>query len=165
MSGFKIIDTSVSFTRPANTTAYSSSQLVANSTTNTSVVPLKFYIGYGQTFKVCKAGVKFNSATNTNAQFKLHLYNQSPTVTNGDGAAWLSTESGYQGNIAIDCTAQTFSDNSKGIGVYINTSVEIPLLCVCDANNFLYGLLMATAAYTPTSAEVFTVNLVGECFV
>lgn len=161
----KILDISSSFTRPADTSIYAANDLVANSTTNTSVVPLKFYVGYGQTFKVFKAGIKLNSSTNTNAKFNLHLYNLSPTVTNGDNGVWLSTQSGYQGFIAVDCTGQAFSDNSFGIGTYVNTSVEVPLVIVADQNYFVYGLLQATAAYTPTSAEVLTVNLVGEAYV
>lgn len=160
----RIIDTSATFTRPADTTAYSANDLVANSVTAGSVVPLKFIIGYGQGLKVFKAGVKFNSATNTNGKFNLHLYSSSPTPTNGDNGVWLTTESGYQGFIAIDCTGQTFSDSSKGIGTYVNTSVEVPMLMLGDNNYTLYGLLQATAAYTPTSAEIFTVNLIGEAY-
>lgn len=160
----KILDIQSSFTRPANTTPYVIGQLVANNTTNTLVTPLTFQVGYGQTFKIFKAGIKFNSATNTNGKFTLHLYNSLPTVTNGDGGTWLSTLSGYQGNIAIDCTGQTFSDNSFGVGVYINTAVEVPLMVVADQNYKLYGLLVAAAAYTPTSGEIFTVNLVGEAY-
>lgn len=161
----KIMDIVSSFTRPADTTAYSANDLVANSTTANLVTPLKFSVGYGQTLKVFKAGIKFNSSINTNGKFTLHLYNTAPTVTNGDNGAWLSTQSGYQGNIAIDCTAQTFSDNSYGIGTYVNTAVEVPLIIVADQNYIIYGLLVATAAYTPTSAEVFTVNITGEAYV
>lgn len=154
-----------SFTRPADTTAYTSGDLVANSTTAGSVVPLQWNIGYGQTFKIFKAGITFNSATVTNGKFLLHLYSVSPTCTNGDNGAWLTTSSSYQGNIAIDCTSQTFSDNSMAWGTYVNTAVEVPLMIVADNNYYIYGLLAATAAYVPTSAEVFTVNLVGEAYV
>lgn len=161
----KILDISATFTRPADTTAYAANDLVANSVTAGSVVPLKFSVGYGRTFKLYKVGIKLSSSTNTNAKFNLHLYNLSPTVTNGDNGVWLSTQSGYQGFIAVDCTGQAFSDNSFGIGTYINTAVEVPNVIVADTNFFIYGLLQATAAYTPTSAEVFTVDLVGEAYV
>lgn len=160
----KILDLSTSFTRPGDTTAYTANDLVANSVTAGSVIPLSWNLGYGQMLKIFKAGIKFNSATNTNGKFNLHLYAASPTVTNGDNGVWLSTQSSYQGFIAIDCTGQTFSDNSYGVGTYVNTSVEVPLVVVADANYKIYGLLQATAAYTPTNAEIFTVNLVGECY-
>lgn len=161
----KILEVSTNFTRPNNTTAYASGNLVANSTTNTLVAPMIFNLSYGQYFKIYLAKIKFNSAVNTNAQFLVHLYSSSPTVTNGDGSAWLSTESNYLGNIAVNATGQTFSDNSKGIGTYVNTALEVPLLAVADSNWKVYGLLAATAAYTPTANEIFTVSLVGECYV
>jgi hypothetical protein len=160
----KILDISASFTRPANTTAYASGNLVANSTTAGSVTPLTFNLSYGQFFKIYRASITMNSAVNTNAKFLLHLYGSSPTPTNGDGAAWLTTSSNYQGNIAIDSTLQTFSDNLKGSGVYVNTAVWAPWVVVSDSNYKLYGLLAATAAYVPTSGETVTVNLIGECY-
>lgn len=160
----KIIEVVSSFTRPADTTAYTANDLVANSVTAGSVVPMSFNIGYGQALKVSQAKIKFNSATNTNGKFLIHVYGASPTCTNGDNGAWLTTESSYCGNIAIDCTGQTFSDNSKGIGTYVNTSLEVPLMILGDNNWKFYGLLQATAAYTPTSAEIFTVSLIGEAY-
>lgn len=158
----KIITTIASFTRPADTTAYTANDLVANSTTAANVVPMTFTIGYGSCLKIMQAKIKFNSATNTNGKFLIHMYNISPTVTNGDNGAWLTTESNYCGNIAVDCTAQTFSDSSTGIGTYVNTSVEVPLLI---SGFQFFGLLQATAAYTPISAEVLTVSLTGEAYV
>lgn len=158
----KIIEVSSTFTRPSDTTAYTANDLVANSTTATSVVPMNFNLGYGNSFKIFQAKVKLSSATNTNAKFLIHIYGNSPTPTNGDNGAWLTTESNYYGNIAVDCTSVTFSDNATGIGTYINTSLEVPLVVL---NYGFYGLLQATAAYTPISAEVFTVYLSGEAYV
>lgn len=162
----QIFDTSATFTRPADTTAYTANDLVANSTTAGSVVPMLFNIPGGRNIRIYRAAIKFNSATVTNAKFKLHLYLSSPTCTNGDNGAWLTTESGYQDNIAIDCTTNTFSDNSKGFGIYINTAlVALPMLAQTNLNQQIYGLLQATAAYTPISGEIFTVNLLGESLV
>lgn len=158
----KIITAGASFTRPADTTAYTANDLVANSTTAANVVPMTFSLGYGSCLRILQAKIKFNSSTNTNGKFLIHLYNALPTCTNGDNGAWLTTESNYCGNIAVDCTVQTFSDNSTGIGTYVNTSVEVPLLI---AGFQFYGLLQATAAYTPTSAEVLSVFLTGEAYV
>lgn len=160
----QIFDTTATFTRPADTTAYTANDLVANSVTAGSVVPMLFTVPGGRNLKIFRAGIKFNSAVVTNGKFKLHLYLTSPTCTNGDNGAWLTTESGYQDNIAIDCTGNVFSDNSKGFGTYVNTSVEVPMLCQTNINQQLYGLLQATAAYTPISGEIFTVNLIGESY-
>lgn len=160
----KIISTSATFTRPSDTTAYASGDLVANSTTAGSVTPMTFNVGYGTGFKLVRAGVKFNSATPTNAKFRLHLYSALPTVTNGDNGAWLSIESGYQGAVDIDASTLTFSDSTSAYGIYVNTALNVPLLMITDVNCRLYGLLTATAAYTPTSAEIFTISLIGESY-
>lgn len=160
----KILEVSSNFTRPADTTAYASGDLVANSTTAGSVTPLTFRMGYGQNLILRQVRLKINSAVNTNAKFLLHLYNASPTNTNGDNGAWLTTSSGYMGNVAIDATLQTFSDNTMGSGVYINTAVANQFVVVGDVNYVIYGLISATAAYTPTSGGIFTATLIGECY-
>lgn len=161
----QIFDTSTTFTRPADTTAYTANDLVANSTTAGSVVPMTFNITGGRNARIWRAYIQFNSATVTNAKFNLHLYLSSPTCTNGDNGAWLTTNSGYQGFIAVDATGQTFSDNTRGYGVYVNNSVFAPMYVQGGFNQQIFGLLQATAAYTPTSAEVFTVGLIGESLV
>lgn len=161
----QLITTSTTFTRPADTTAYTTNDLVANSVTAGSVVPMTFTIPYGRGLKLWRSAVTINSATVTNAKFRLHLYGASPTVTNGDNGAWLSTNSSYLGFIDNDATGQTFSDSSTGYGVYVNNSVFAPMLLIGSVNRQVYGLLQATAAYTPTSAEVFTVTLLGEAYV
>jgi hypothetical protein len=154
-----IFSTQATFTRPADTTAYASGDLVANSTTAGSVVPLKFILS-SPTFKLWRVGIKFNSATPTNAKFNLNLYSSSPTCTNGDNGAWLTTESGYQGFVSVDASTNTFSDNTTGWG-YGTSNQPLPIQAPLNTQ-VLYGLLSATAAYTPTSGEIFTVTLVGE---
>jgi hypothetical protein len=161
----KILEVSANFTRPADTTAYAAGDLVANSTTAGSVTPMTFRLGYGQALVLRQARIRINSATNTNASFNLHLYSSSPTVTNGDNSAWLSTSSNYLGTMAISGTTQAFSDNVVGVGTYVNTAVGTPWVLLGDNNYLVYGLLSATAAYTPTSGGVFTATLVGECYV
>lgn len=156
-----IVQSSSSFTRPADTTAYSIGDLVANSTTAVNVVPLSFVFP-SPNLKIWRAGVTFNSATPTNGKFILYLYRSSPTVTNGDNGAWLSTESGFLGSIAIDASTLTFSDKTTGYGYYILSSTSSPLAFSNPPNTIVYGLLAAAAAYTPTNAEVFTVTLTGE---
>ena len=145
---------SANFTRPADTTAYASGDLVANSTTAGSVVPLSWTaarIGAGS-FMVRRARLKKSTTSVTNASFRLHLYAASPTCTNGDNGAWLTTESTYLG--AIDITIdKAFSDAASGIGAP-NTGSEISV--ELSSGQTIYGLIEARGAYTPGNAEVFT---------
>lgn len=154
-----IVSTSASFTRPNDTTAYANGDLVANNTTAGSVTPMAFRLPDSTGFKLWRAGITFNSAVPTNATFRLHLYRSSPTVTNGDNGAWLSTESGYLGFVTLDASALTFSDSTTGY----STQLTAPMIIYPNqSTGVVYGLLAATAAYTPTANEVFTVTLQGE---
>lgn len=159
----QVVQQSASFTRPANTTQYTSGDLVANHATAGSVVPMLFPVN-GRGFKIWRATLLRSSTTVTDAQFRLHLYKDSPTVANGDNAAWSTSASGYQGFIDIDGQAPAFTDDSIGHGVYLSNAVFAPMFVVTDADRKLYGLLEARDTYTPTSAEVFTVTLLGEAY-
>lgn len=146
---------SASFTRPADTTAYASGDLVANSTTAGSVVPMTFSLaplangGMIRRVRICKTGTSVTSAS-----FRLHLYTSSSiTCANGDNGAWSTDQSAnYVG--AFDVTVdKAFTDGAAGNGVPLSGSE------VNFARTTYYGLLEARGAYTPTSAEVFSINL------
>lgn len=149
---------SQSFTRPANTTAYASGQLVANSATAASVVPMSFTIGRtasgpGAGGMIRRARLRSTGKNLTNAQFRVHIYGASPTCSNGDGGAWL-TDNGvtYRGKIDI-ALDELFTDVANGTGTP-NTGSEINF-----AGQMAYCLLEARAGYAPASGEVFTLEL------
>jgi hypothetical protein len=147
----------VSFTRPADTTAYASGDIVANSTTAGSVVPLNFAncsLGIGRAMQVRRVRIGKSGVGVTNASFRLHLFNVLPTVSSGDNAA-ISIATGmakYLGSVDVT-VGQAFGDGAAGQAV-----TEVNCHPVGSASN-LYGLLEARGAYTPGSAEVFTIYL------
>lgn len=150
---------STSFTRPADTTAYASGDLVANSTTAGSVAPMSWGVtsesGGPGMVRRCRI-IKSGTGT-TSAAFRLHLYNASPTVANGDNGAWSSNKAAnYLGY--MDVSAMTaFTDGAMGAGA---PAVGYEMNFDLDVTTYvLYGLLEARGAYTPASAEVFTVAL------
>lgn len=147
-----------SFTRPADTTAYTSADLVANSVTAGSVVPLSFTIdpgGGGGNYFIRRARLKKSGTGVTNASFRLHLYLSSPTAANGDNAAWSTTESAYIGSFDITID-KAFTDGAKGVGApLVGSEVHFNI----PPSGIVYGLVEARGAYTPTSAEVFTATL------
>jgi hypothetical protein len=152
---------SANFSRPADTTAYVSGDLVANSTTAGSVTPLSFSaarVAAGN-FKVSRARLKKSNTSTTNATFRLHLYLTSPTCANGDNGAWSTTESGYLGSFDLDMTGgngRAFTDAAKVIGV---PAVGSEIIAKLSSGSTIYGLLEARAGYTPASGETFTVEL------
>ena len=96
----------------------------------------------------------------TNASFRLHLFDASPTVTNGDNGAFSSTLAQNDlGNINVDMTTTPgakFSDGAAGQGA---AAAGSELLIKCQSGRTIYGLLEVLAAYTPGNAESFTVIL------
>lgn len=154
---------SANFTRPNDTTAYASGDLVANNTVANSVTPLSWTaarIAAGS-FMVRRARFKSSSTSLTNASYRLHLYTSSPTQTGGagantgDNAAWSTTHSGYLG--AIDATLdKAFTDGSSGNGVpNIGSEINVSLA----SGQTIYGLVEARAARTPIAQEVITIEL------
>jgi len=145
-------------TRPADTTAYASGDLVANSTTAGSVTPMQFTVALwaGGTGMIRRCRIRKTGTSITNASFRLHLYNASPTPANGDNGAFSTNQAAnYVG--ALDVTmGQAFTDGASGNGVpLVGSEINFDL----PSGTVLFGLLEARAAYTPASGEVFTVDL------
>lgn len=158
----QISSPSANFTRPADTTAYASGDLVANSTTAGSVVPLSWALGSSSIsapITIKRARIVTDATAVTNLNLRLHLYDASPVPANGDNGAYSTTKAAnYLGYISCDGTTTPgakFSDGAVAIGA-ITAGAEIN---VRPGTATVYGLLEALAAYTPASAEVVTVTI------
>lgn len=143
------------FTRPADTTAYAVGDLVANSTTAGSVSPMTFTMsrsaGLGGMLR--RVRLRKSNTSITNANFRVHFYSVSPTVSNGDNGAWLTNQvANYVGAVDVTCD-RVFTDGASGNGVP-NIGNEMNF----TADTY-YALVEARAAYTPGNAEVFTLEL------
>jgi hypothetical protein len=152
-----------SFTRPADGTQYAAGDLIANSTTAGSVVPMSFKLGGnnnpGMT-RLTRARLFKSQASVTSASFRLHLYEVSPTPANGDNGAYTTDKAAsYLGFLSLDLTTtpgNKFSDGSAGAGAATAGSE----MCLrLQSGTTIYGLLEAIGTYTPASAEVFTVTI------
>lgn len=152
---------SVSFTRPSDTTAYAAGDLVANSTTAASVVPLTWNTSSPSgAFKIMGVRLLKTAASVTNAQFRVHLYSATPTIaTAGDNSAFASNVSGNAGWLgSFDGTM--VASHADGAAVVCLPTLQVPSRVAEGAA--LFGLVVALAAYTPASAEVFTVVPIFE---
>lgn len=147
--------TAPTFTRPADTTAYAQNDVVANSTTAGSVVPLKFAIPWKRSCIVRGCSIrKSDGADVANATFILHLYRNSPTLANGDNGA-LSTDYAEKIGTIAPAAMTSYTDDAY-------TSVMGGNFYVDANDRFIYGILVADAAYQGLSEETFTVTLVVE---
>lgn len=160
------------FTRPSDTNVYAAGDLVANSTSAASVVPMSWAVslaGYNAaSFYVTGVRLKMDDPDVTNAQFRVHLYKTAPTFTSsGDNgvygtvvatgnASWLAS---------FDVTfVALHADGAVGIAVPTE-AMMVPQLLVSQIPGSpvtVYGLIEARAAYTPKSAGVITAELLVE---
>ena len=113
------INPSASFTRPGDTTAYASGDLVANSTTAGSVVAPVFTIGrsasgFGQQFRIDRIKISKSTVTTTNASFRVHLYRIAPTVANGDNSAFSTSGAANDLGFYDVIVDQAFTDGATG---------------------------------------------------
>jgi hypothetical protein len=151
---------SATFTRPADTNQYAAGDLIANSVTAASVVPMSFPIqGNSMTGQTRITRVRFvkGGTTNTASQFRIHLYGSLPTVANGDNGAWSSSAAAnYLGSIDGPSVLKAFTDGCADVG---SATAGAEFLIRLPAGKTIYGLLAAIGTYTPDSSEVFTITL------
>jgi len=151
---------SASFNRPANVTAYADGDLVANNVTAGQVVAAAIAVaripggkGAVKRLRLAKSGTDV-----TNASFKVHLFTQAPTVANGDNGAFGVTNGlarGYLGSVSVTV------DRALGDGAFGAADCDIMFDAAANSSN-LFALVAAAGAYTPASAETFTVTLEVE---
>jgi len=158
-----IISVSNSFTRPANTTAYTAGDLIANDVDAADVIPLKFTTSRLSSGRgiIRRARLFKDSETVTAASFNLHLFSQSPVVTNGDnGALAVATAQHFLGTIALDLSTGAFVTATDVIkAAAASPEINFDLQSVSARERRLYGLLEALGAYAPASGETFEVTL------
>lgn len=152
---------SASFTRPADTTAYASGDIVANSTTAGSVTPLSWTAARnaGGTGMIRRVQIRKSGVSTTNASFRVHFFSATPTIsTAGDNSVFASNVSGVAGYLGYcDVTiGVALSDGSVGAGVpAVGSEINFAL----SSGQTVYALLEARAAYTPGNAETFAVAI------
>lgn len=150
------ISVSAAFTRPANTTAYAATDLVANSTIAGSVLPEVVndprVQPNGTYFNWLRRVIlKHSQASVTNSSFAIWLMNAVPSVTNGDNSVIAGpTLAQIIDIVPIDVDRLVTGAGAIGQAYYDTGLIRLP--------SSFYFLIEATAAYTPASAEVFTVE-------
>lgn len=165
--------TAPTFTRPNDTTAYTAGDLVANSTSNASVVPLRFDFLTDRAMPLFLTHYRLRKSTNTtaNGTFKLHLFSAAPTfTTNGDNSA-------MSGNTNLAATTDPLCQMIGGggggfvgagvvIGVPMSNSLvysdHIIQMAPSGGVFTIYGVLEALAGYAPGAQETFSVTVFGR---
>ncbi len=150
-----------SFVRPADTTAYAVSDLIANSTASGAVTPMQFDLGVSQGLIRAAMFKTSTPALVAGSSFRLHLWSQAPITTGGDNAqvfaaaAGLVTTTGYLGY--IDMTVDVWgSDGAMGRGAPL-PDIHFDL----GEATKVYGLIEARSAITPANAANIACTVAG----
>ena len=167
MSNYNLaVEESQTITRPADTTAYASGDLVANSTTAGSVVPLSVPAGRSRNQRGIIRRVRLikSGAGVTNAAFRVHFFRVAPVVTNGDNGVFLPTalaSYGYLG--AFDVTVDVAGGSGAvGVGLARTGAGSAMIFKPADGSRNLFALIEARGVYTPASAETFKIEVEVE---
>lgn len=163
-----IRSSAATLTRPADTTAYSAGDLVANDVDAADVTNRIFtFPRFRGPLRIRKWFLEKTDGDITNAAFLLHLFTAAPTYTSaGDNGAFatvgVSLTGTYIGSLAITAMygSSTFAHGQGGpvLGDYVSWE---PNWGSADSLS-LYGAMVATAAYQGASGGTFVNTLEGE---
>jgi hypothetical protein len=159
----------VSFARPADTTAYTANDLVAGSTsvaaTNSPIIADAVYDG-ADGFRLDRVRLYKSGTSLTNASFRVHIFNALPVWSVGDNGAGGAINALAVSDMAshvgfVDITMDRASATAGAYGMANPSSGAITVKPSVITSTAIYVAVQALAAYTPASAETFTVALEG----
>lgn len=153
---------SATLTRPADTTAYASGDAVTNSTSSPAAITFDGCARIANGSGVIVGVTMVDSANQSTAGlFELWLFDTTYTPDN-DNSPFTPTDAECATLVGIvPLNLAYVGDATAGAGgnrVYIASNLNIPFQCTGGADD-LYGALVARNAYTPVSAEAFTIRL------
>lgn len=143
-------DVSNSFTRPADTNAYTANDVVGGALTFTAVGPSASTIMItGTQLEIDIAAVPSGMTS-----FRLYLYNVTPPTAYVDNAAW-DLPSGDRASFLGYVDLGTPVD--LGSTLYVEVSNINKQLKLASAN--IFGYLITNGAYTPAASDAFKITL------
>ena len=149
-----IREVSDSFIRPDDADIYADNDLVANSTSAGSVVPLTFNLGYNGSH-IVSIRIEKTDSDISGADFSINFFGSSPTPALGDNGAFSTNVSD---KIAVVDVGQMIAGSDDDF-VIINMGDTGFLSGLYTSFDNVYALLEANDTYTPLAVETFTVTL------
>jgi hypothetical protein len=150
------LKTSVSFTRPSDTTAYTPGEVVGTSPATNLIFSGISNILEGSIF-ITGVSLKIDSSSTFSGMgvFRLHLYDTAPTAI-ADNATFdliVADRSKYLGFIEIATPSKLGSTN------WGETNSIMKQIKLASQSNTIYGILATNAAYTPNASDVYKITL------
>ena len=164
--GSSVSKVGVEFTRPADTTGYTAKDVVSNSTSAPTVLTFADFARANNGSGLIVRARLMTDKKDCTASFRLHLFHTEPTAIN-DNSPYLLLYANAANRIGmIDFPAMTSEDatNSTAANSMRPSSdggYGPPNLWyqAAAASRAIYGILEATAAFTPASGQKFYVEL------
>lgn len=142
-----------SFTRPNDSTAYGSADLVANDVDAADVVPLSWRTEVNGG-RITAVSVFTDDETVTNANFNLHLFRAAPAPSVGDNGVYAVTS--VANEIAVVALDMTTGSTATASDKFKRFALTVPIVF---QGYVIYGLLATAAAYDPDADERFEITL------
>lgn len=146
-----------SFTRPANTTAYAAGDVVNGDGVLVPVTVSAAARSNGGGGVIESVGLLTNNVTVTNGTFRVHFFNASH-ATAADNAAFASLYANRATYVGFADLTILVADSASATAAAVNVDVNLPFQCASSGDD-LYAVVVATAAYTPASAQVFQLTV------
>lgn len=151
-------EVTATFDRPADTTAYASGDAIADGTSAALVMTFTQCVPEnGRGAKITGALLFKDDASVTNCDIDLVLFNASPTAFE-DNAAYDPSDAEIQTIRGVISFVNGDAVVGANNAMWHKTNLDIVVKAAAGTQT-LYGALVARGAYTPASAETFTVTL------
>lgn len=151
-------------TRPANTTAYTDGDVIADSTSAAAVLKFPKICGDGEGAVIRCAMFSSSIVPATKLNADLFLFHTAPTSYGNDNEAFALSDADLLNCVGVVSMDGTSAGNVKVSTlncVVINQNLAIPVRSL-TTDRALYGVLVARNAYTPASGEVITIKIGAE---
>ena len=148
----------ISITRSANTTAYSTGQVI-NNAGSVAMVPVKIEKGDHQKAYIT-GGQGVDSVSQTTLKFDVLLFS-APFNIAGDGSAFNPTTAQLDANYLGRMSFNAFTNLASNSICDAVTANAYPVI-IDASKNSVYAVLVATGSYTPVSGENIQLKLYYE---
>lgn len=155
-TGYRLVQALTNFTRPADTTAYTIGDAISNSTSAPTVFQLDLgALGAvnGQSIEIRKLTVCSSVKQTILPLLNVFLSNATFTTTNDNSPLDIADASMEADGSWFNCDVQNYTASNSRVSC---VSVPSPMV-LAAADTKLYGTIQAANAYTPASAEKFTI--------
>lgn len=151
----------VTITRTADTNAYAAGDVIGAATGSTAAVEFSGMGNSGSRIMITSARFAINDTgiISGETSYRLHLYSRTPPSALGDNVAWdlpAGDRTAYRGYVDLGTPVDL------GSSLYVESNLINKQIALEGIS--LFGYLVTTGGYTPTSGRVYTIDLHSMIF-